>query len=157
MTAQSLPELVKHWQERAEKAEAETMRLQKAMWGWVRGLKGPKPYTEDELREMFRPYVEDGDTTGLSPREVRLLETLIATGAEVSRLRERQTLTYCAFCGEQFPIDNDAGSQVEAHIKVCEKHPMKAVLAENVEFRQRLAASQKRVEELEAVVGEEPC
>ena len=74
--------------DRLAKAEAENERLASNMWAWSRGLVGQKPYTPDELREMYGPYVEDGDTTGLSPREARLLETLITTGADVHRLEE---------------------------------------------------------------------
>lgn len=70
-------------------------QYKKNMWGWSRGLIGEKAYTEAELRVMFGPYIESGDVTGLDPREVRLLETLVETAAEnvqhqqqVAELRE---------------------------------------------------------------------
>lgn len=66
--------------------EKENEQLKKNMWAWARGLIGQKSYSEKELKEMFRPYVENGDTTGLSPREARLLETLIETGAKIAAL-----------------------------------------------------------------------
>ena len=40
------------------------------------------------MKEMFGPYLEDGKTDGLSPREVRMLETIVETGATVGALRE---------------------------------------------------------------------
>jgi len=62
--------------------------LEKRLWGWSRGLVGQEPYSEEELREMFAPYVENGDVTGLSPREARLLETVVSTGARVVQLEK---------------------------------------------------------------------
>jgi len=40
-------------------------------------------YDDYELREMFGPYLLDGDTSGLSPRECRLLETIEALKEEL--------------------------------------------------------------------------
>lgn len=56
-------------------------KLSENLWKWSRGLIGQSPFTPDELKEMFGPYVEEGITKGLHPREARLLETLIQTGA----------------------------------------------------------------------------
>ena len=75
-----------HWEGKCGDLQAEVERYKKNAWGWSRGLKGQEPYSDDELKEMFGPYVENGDVTGLSPREARLLETLVQTGAEVERL-----------------------------------------------------------------------
>jgi len=48
--------------------------------------------------------------------------------AEVARLKGE---TYCAYCGERFPLDApDATTQIGAHIGTCPKHPMRAVEAE---------------------------
>ena len=33
--------------------------------------------------------------------------------------------TYCAYCGERFPLDDHAASAVTEHINTCEKHPMR--------------------------------
>lgn len=59
------------------KLEARIMQLEKMLWGWSRGLIRQKAFTEKEIRQMYGPYIESGDTTGLSPREARLLETFI--------------------------------------------------------------------------------
>jgi len=42
------------------------------------------PYEPDYLTRYFAPYFEDFDHDGLSPREVRLLETIIDAWAEIS-------------------------------------------------------------------------
>ena len=35
----------------------------------------------------------------------------------------RARMTYCAHCGKEYPLDNDA-SEIRAHIRVCDRHPM---------------------------------
>ncbi len=70
-----------------DKADARVEEMEANAWAWSRGLVGQKPYTLGELKTMFGPYVEKGDTTGLSPREARLFETLVATGAENVRVQ----------------------------------------------------------------------
>lgn len=37
--------------------------------------------------------------------------------------------TYCAYCGAEYPLDDNAAAQVSEHIKTCEKHPMRAAEA----------------------------
>jgi FtsZ-binding cell division protein ZapB len=49
-----------------------------------------------------------------------------ALEAEVERLK---AATYCAYCGERFELD-DENASIGAHIKMCPKHPMRAVEAE---------------------------
>ena len=63
--------------------------LEKNAWAWSRGLIGERSYTEEELKQMFGPYVENGDTAGLSPREARLLETLVCTSASLNEKNQR--------------------------------------------------------------------
>ena len=67
---------------------AEITKLTKNAWEWSRGLKGQKAFSKSELLNMFGPYLESGSTAGLSPREARLLETLVETGAENQRLEK---------------------------------------------------------------------
>lgn len=48
--------------------------------------------------------------------------------AEVERLKGE---TYCAYCGERFPLDApDATERIGRHIEACPRHPMRAVEAE---------------------------
>jgi len=57
--------------------------------------------------------------------------------AKNERLQTRRDQhTYCAYCGEEFPVDTEgAVDAVEAHIFACEKHPIayiKKVLRDEV-------------------------
>jgi len=47
----------------------------------------------------------------------------------IDALKKEMDLTYCAYCGESFPMDDDA-TKVSAHIATCPKHPMRDVEAE---------------------------
>ena len=53
--------------------------------------------------------------------------------------------TYCAYCGAEYPLDDNAANQVSEHIKTCEKHPMRAVEA-------RAEAAQTEISSLLAVI-----
>jgi len=45
---------------------------------------------------------------------------------EVERLSDtRQGETYCAYCGERFPLDDQAADSVTEHILSCPRHPMR--------------------------------
>jgi hypothetical protein len=56
--------------------------------------------------------------------------------------------TYCAFCGAEFPCDDDA-SEVAVHIRTCEKHPMRGLencirlLKSRIEICERIAAERE--------------
>ena len=64
---------------------------------------------------------------------VKVIASLVVRNAgltaELARLRSRiaelETTTYCAYCGEQYPLDDAAASRVSEHIKTCVKHPMR--------------------------------
>jgi hypothetical protein len=63
---------------------ARVEELEKALWQWSRAFKkSQRGYNADELRKMFGPYLEHGDRQGLSPREVRLLETIVDRGVSI--------------------------------------------------------------------------
>ncbi len=47
---------------------------------------------------------------------------------EIDRLK---SMTYCAYCGIEFPLDDDAANQVSEHIRTCDKHPLREVEAES--------------------------
>lgn len=48
---------------------------------WLR-----KPYSESDMLMMFGPYLTKNDVTGLSPREIRLIETVehLRAGIEIT-------------------------------------------------------------------------
>lgn len=93
-TSRNTEEIERDWgakiaafcEEREADLRKDRDRLKQNAWAWSRGLIGQKAYTTEELQGMFAPYVENGDVTGLSPREARLLETLIETGEDNLRL-----------------------------------------------------------------------
>ena len=56
-----------------------------------------KGYDDSELLVMFGPYLLQGDTEGLSPREVRLLETIRDQNSEIAELRQQlQSTELCS-------------------------------------------------------------
>lgn len=75
--------------------------------------------------------------------------TEIELHVEVDRLKvelaEIKRQTWCAYCGEGFPLDTVTADQVGEHIRTCPKHPMRVVEAElkqaegeRDDFRRRL-------------------
>jgi uncharacterized coiled-coil DUF342 family protein len=77
--------------------------------------------------------------------------------AEVKALTEERDLyrtrclsTYCGFCGEHFPADEDTQGEktdaVQAHIRTCPKHPMRAVEEERDRLRARVEYLDRRKE-----------
>ncbi|ULA64480.1 MAG: hypothetical protein LZF86_140005 [Nitrospira sp.] len=55
------------------------------------------------------------------------------------------TFTYCAFCGEQSPMD-EHNEDLSAHIKVCSKHPMRDVEADVTRLREALEIAQEYIQ-----------
>lgn len=68
-------------------------------------------------------------------------------------LGRRRILT-CVYCGVEYPQDTPAaGSDVlTAHIKVCEKHPLRAAEAEIADLQAKLAQAQKELAEARAAL-----
>ena len=64
--------------------DAETQSLKKRLFIKARQPE-PKGYSDKELEEMFGPYLYKGDTAGLGPREVSLLDALMATRSELDQ------------------------------------------------------------------------
>ena len=66
-------------------------------------------------------------------------EEIYRLKAKNRELRERLEVgkngTYCAYCGDSFPADDEGATQVSAHIKTCEKHPMREVEAKLASFK----------------------
>jgi len=63
--------------ERNGELEEQNDELSSAIFGRSRGLVRHKGYSNEEIWKMFGPYMKTGDTTGLIPREVRLIESAI--------------------------------------------------------------------------------
>ena len=66
-------------------------RRKAMLMGRDRGMASTRPYepyTADELHAHFKPYLDELEVVGLSPREVRLIETIIyAWGAIIEKGR----------------------------------------------------------------------
>jgi len=65
----------------------------------------------------------------LSDEAVRLVTELVAERDELKRYVDKLP-TYCAYCGFEVPIDDEAASKISEHIATCPKHPMRNVEAE---------------------------
>ena len=98
-------------------------------------------YLADKIEDMRAELVEvkselDVQTAwakAYSARNNEALDKLYAARAELKELHEK---TYCAYCGHAFVIaDPAAQALVEAHIRTCEKHPMREM--ENEKERMR--------------------
>ncbi|MCP4230252.1 MAG: hypothetical protein GY771_08900 [bacterium] len=64
-----------------------------------------------------------------------LLAHIAKLKAEINELKSR---TYCAYCGEAFELDDIDATDVTGHIKVCPKHPMRKLKAENERLMRKL-------------------
>ncbi len=60
--------------------------------------------------------------------------------------------TYCAYCGAEYPLDDNAATQVSEHIKICKKHPMRASEAEVARLTARAEVAEARLSDVEAVL-----
>ncbi len=55
-------------------------------------------------------------------------EKIAELQAEIDRLK---SMTYCACCGKEFPLDDEAAIQFSEHILTCDKHPLRELEAES--------------------------
>jgi len=87
----------------------------------------PKDYQGDKVLELNKQVIKL--TEDVKVRGGLLAQMASETGNEIVRLRSRihelETSTYCAYCGEKYPLDDKAASAVSEHIKTCKKHPMR--------------------------------
>ena len=72
------------------------------------------------------------------PVEDALRAELGAAKVELLKAQIENNRTYCAYCGTEFLLDDDAAKNVTDHIKTCKKHPMRAVEAELAQAREAL-------------------
>jgi len=70
------------------------------------------------------------------------MKELAEARREVELMKEH---TWCAYCGHEIHIDDEAATKISEHIMACERHPIHIALADN-------AALRKRCEEAEKVI-----
>ena len=76
---------------------------------------------------------------GLCDNRRPIEDALAARVAELEQeLEAYRTLTYCAYCGQSYPLDNQAAEMVTQHIQSCSRHPMREVKAERDRLRKAL-------------------
>ena len=89
----------------------------------------------------------DGDVVSLAKWVREGLAREDALREENAKLRKRTEFTYCAYCGEEFPIDGrTANAAVGEHIRKCPKHPMRELEAELAAASPRQAAALRLAE-----------
>ena len=71
----------------------------------------------------------------ISPLLFAVVIKLEKAKGERDELKAKFDFTYCAYCGEEFPADDNAATQVGKHIKTCSKHPMRDVEAELTKYK----------------------
>ena len=63
----------------------------------------------------------------------------------VAELQKQLRVTYCSYCGADFPLDDSAAAVTE-HIRTCEHHPMRRVERENLAIRERVRELEYQIE-----------
>lgn len=58
--------------------------------------------------------------------------------AALTKVAEMEQTTYCAYCAQQFTLDDNAAAKVTEHIYTCDKHPMRDVEQQRDQLRKVL-------------------
>jgi len=67
--------------------------------------------------------------------------------AENKELREWCKATRCAYCDETIGVDDDIATKLTEHIRICSKHPMRAIEAERDANKNRIAELRAQLDE----------
>ena len=115
----------RHWSRRQTKYDSEAIAtLSKDLMNIANGL--------FELREKV-------NTSLISPQLLKKNEEIERLKGEVERLKGK---TWCAYCGQEYPLDTVTAEQIGEHINTCEKHPLfqakKMLEAKDMELDQAL-------------------
>jgi len=90
--------------------------------------------TPEQALEALRWHSQAGPPGSARTITPAGIETLGVCADVLAKVVEEnkalQGTTYCAFCGERFPLDGTAATAVAEHIKTCPKHPMREVEAD---------------------------
>lgn len=107
-----------------------------------------EPEDVDRARSALARLIEQARAEGAAAereRADRLLAERDEARAWVRRLTAAERVLTCVYCGQAYPPGTpDHGADVlTAHVRVCEKHPMREVEAELARLRERDAAWQR--------------
>lgn len=67
---------------------------------------------------------------------------------KIAELEQRLNATYCAYCGEAFPMDTVTADQVGEHAKKRPKHPLAALKKQIAELQYQHDADASTIEAL---------
>jgi len=101
--------------------------------------------SDNDIHDILRCITNhEEDMENATKLLAQYTQQMKALKAEVERMRayinrnDDDQGTYCAFCFERYPLDNDAAEQAQAHILTCPKHPMRKLEGELKQLRDYL-------------------
>ena len=65
----------------------------------------------------------------------------------IQELKNKLNSTYCAYCGAEFALNDEAVRLVSEHIRTCEKHPMRHAEAQIERLTAKNATFKSEIEE----------
>lgn len=106
-----------------------------------------EPELTSEIDKLYNPHGHHGCRYGMEcPELPKIIE-------ELERIKSK---TWCAYCGQEYPLDTVTAEQIGEHIATCEKHPLfqakKLLEAKDAEIAQ--AVQQATDKERERIVKE---
>jgi len=90
-------------------------------------MKNPFMESVDESLFLFIPGISDKQAE-YAANAINQHEKLVAERDDLKRYVDKLP-TYCAYCGFEVPIDDEAASKISEHIATCPKHPMRIIEA----------------------------
>lgn len=106
-----------------------------------------EPELTSEIDKLYNPHGHHGCRYGMEcPELPKIIE-------ELERIKSK---TWCAYCGQEYPLDTVTAEQIGEHIATCEKHPLfqakKLLEAKDAEIAQ--AVKQAKQDERDKVKTE---
>ena len=77
---------------------------------------------KDRLAAYEHELEDEDSILMLQSVYVRDIQTLLT---EIEKLKVKPKNTWCAYCGYEVDIDDDAASKISEHIQSCPSHPMR--------------------------------
>ncbi len=80
-----------------------------------------------------------------------LTRDLLETKEEIARMKEH---TWCAYCGFEIHIDDEASTKISEHIMTCPKHPIRVAFEEIERLRELVRKSEGMANEINILTEE---